>query len=77
VLTVKVLVLELGALLMYAGIKGLSVPALIRGDNTVTAPNTSLNTGSGAATTGAATSTSTSTTGTYTPQLPPGARLAS
>ena len=48
-LTVKLLILQLGALLMYAGIKGKSVPALLRGDNTVAAPNTSLNTSTGTA----------------------------
>ena len=48
-LTVKLLILQLGALLMYAGIKGKSVPALLRGDNTVAAPNTSLNTSTSSA----------------------------
>lgn len=32
-LTVKLLVLELGALLLYAGITGRSVGALLRGDD--------------------------------------------
>lgn len=41
-LTVKVLVLELGLLLIYAGLKGKSVGRLLRGDNTVTAPQQSL-----------------------------------
>lgn len=41
-LTVKVLVVEIGALLIYAGIKGLSVGRLLRGDNTTTAPNASI-----------------------------------
>lgn len=41
-LTVKVLVLELGALLIYAGVTGKSVGRLLRGDNTVAAPNRSL-----------------------------------
>jgi hypothetical protein len=34
VLTLKLLALELGALLLYAGISGRSVGALVRGDNT-------------------------------------------
>lgn len=33
-LTVKILALELGGLLMYAGITNKSVGALLRGDNT-------------------------------------------
>ncbi len=41
-LTVKLLVLEIGALLVYAGITGRSVGALLRGDNTASAPNRSL-----------------------------------
>lgn len=41
-LTVKLLVLELGALLLYAGITGRSVGSLLRGDNTKQVANTSL-----------------------------------
>jgi hypothetical protein len=41
-LTVKVLVIEIGALLIYAGIRGLSVGRLLRGDNTTAAPNQSI-----------------------------------
>lgn len=41
-LTVKLIALELGALLVYAGIKGVSVQSLLRGDNTKHVPNTKL-----------------------------------
>lgn len=41
-LFVKLLAVELGALLIYAGVTGKSVGALLRGDNTATAPNTSI-----------------------------------
>lgn len=43
-LGVKFLVLEIGALLLYAGVKGLSVRALLVGDNTKTVANTALST---------------------------------
>jgi hypothetical protein len=39
VLTVKLLAIEIGALLIYAGVTGRSVSALLRGDNTTTTPN--------------------------------------
>jgi len=45
VLGVKFLVLEIGALLLYAGVKGLGVKALLTGDNTKTVANTPLSTG--------------------------------
>lgn len=35
--TVKMLAIELGALLVYAGVTGRSVQALLRGDNTAKA----------------------------------------
>lgn len=38
-LTVKLLALELGALLIYAGVTGRSVGALLRGDDTTVAQN--------------------------------------
>ncbi len=38
-LTVKLLAIELGALLIYAGVTGRSVTALLRGDNTTTTAN--------------------------------------
>lgn len=41
-LGVKLLVLEIGALLVYAGIKGKSVRALLLGDNSTTTPNQSV-----------------------------------
>lgn len=41
-LGVKLLVLELGALLIYAGIKGKSFRNLLLGDNTTTTPNQSV-----------------------------------
>lgn len=41
-LAVKVLILELGLLLVYAGLKGKSVGRLIRGDNTTAAPQQSI-----------------------------------
>ncbi len=44
-LTVKLLALELGALLVYAGVKGKSVGALLRGDATTAAPNVSVSAG--------------------------------
>lgn len=44
-LTVKLLAFEIGILLVYAGVKGLSVGALLRGDNTKTVANTELRTG--------------------------------
>jgi hypothetical protein len=44
-LTVKFLALELGALLVYAGIKGLSVGALLKGDNQTASKNKSLASG--------------------------------
>ena len=42
VLTVKIIALELGMLLMYAGIKGLSVRRLLVGDSTSAAQNQSV-----------------------------------
>jgi len=41
-LGVKFLALEIGAILIYAGIKGKSVRGLLLGDNTTTAPNQSV-----------------------------------
>ena len=38
----KLLILELGALLVYAGVSGRSVTALLKGDSTVTSSNASL-----------------------------------
>jgi hypothetical protein len=42
VLIVKLLALELGALLIYAGVKGKSVGALLMGDNATAAQNQSV-----------------------------------
>ena len=41
-LTVKLIALELGALLIYAGITGRSVTSLLRGDNATKAANVSV-----------------------------------
>lgn len=41
-LSFKILILELGLLLVYGGIKGKSVGRLVRGDNTVDAENVSV-----------------------------------
>ena len=41
-LTVKLLALEVGALLIYAGVKGLSVGKLLRGDNQTHTANQSV-----------------------------------
>ncbi len=38
-LAVKLLAIELGALLIYAGVKGLSVQKLLLGDNKTTVAN--------------------------------------
>ncbi len=38
-LTAKLLAIELGALLIYAGVKGLSVQRMLLGDNKTTAVN--------------------------------------
>lgn len=47
-LIVKLLALEIGALLIYAGVKGLSVQALLKGDNTTPTDNRSLSASSSA-----------------------------
>ncbi len=41
-LSVKLLAIELGALLVYAGVKGLSVQKLLLGDNKTPATNTAV-----------------------------------
>lgn len=41
--TAKVIALELGALLIYAGVKGLSVRRLLVGDNSSRAANQQVN----------------------------------
>lgn len=41
-LTVKLLAIEIGALLIYAGVTGRSVGALLRGDSSVKTPNKSV-----------------------------------
>ena len=43
--TVKILALEIGMLLVYAGVTGRSVTALLKGDSTKKASNKELNTG--------------------------------
>lgn len=40
--TAKIVALELGALLLYAGVKGLSVRRLLLGDNSSPAENVSV-----------------------------------
>ena len=67
-LTVKLLVLELGALLLYAGITGKGVGALLRGDNTQTAPNRSLTGASSTATPNTGTSSAAPQTTSPQPQ---------
>ncbi len=71
-LTVKLLALELGALLIYAGVTGRSVGRLLRGDNTVKVGNTQLDTGiTPTSTTSVPTPTGTATASGYqtAPQL--------
>jgi hypothetical protein len=41
-LTVKLLAIELGALLIYAGVRGLSIQRLLLGDNKTAQPNQGL-----------------------------------
>jgi len=38
----KFLILELGVLMVYAGVKGLSLSSLVKGDNQTTKPNVSI-----------------------------------
>jgi hypothetical protein len=47
-LVVKLLALEIGALLIYAGVTGLSVGSLLQGDNTKTSKGGSITTATAA-----------------------------